>query len=90
MSKDIPDWRDDVEKIKRIRRKADSGSRSVSVIMEYTFWTIAILFLIGMVASMPWVGPDKAIPGIVWLTASLGGMGVFGGLALTVRRLPEV
>lgn len=83
------DWKEDVEKFKRIRQKS-GGSRSVSMLMEMAFWGVALLFLVGMVVSMPWVGPDKAIPGIVWLAGSLGGMAVFGGLALVIRRLPEV
>lgn len=87
---DLPgDPKDDVEKIQRLRQR-DSGSKSVSAMMQYTFWGVAILFLVGMMVSMPWVGPDKAIPGIAWLGVSLGGMTLFGGLALIVRELPEV
>lgn len=90
MSKDVSDMvKSDVQKFKKVRQMDGSGW-SIPAIMEYTFWTLALLSVIGMLAAMPFVGPDKAIPGAAWLAGSLGGMSIFGGLAFVIKQLPDV
>lgn len=91
MDDDMPDWKDDVEKFKRIRKKGN-GSLSITKKMEYGFWTLAVLAVLAMLVSMvyPGVGPNEPISGMQWLGGSIGGMIVFGGIALVLRQLPEV
>lgn len=68
-----------------------SGSGTpLGVKMEYTFWTLAVLSVIGMIVTMFFAGPGKAIPGGLWLAGSLGSICIFGLLALVMRQLPEV
>lgn len=92
MADDLEDWaKDDVQKIKRWKNKS-GGSLSITKKMEFGFWGLALLSLVWMMISMlyPGVGPDKPISGIMWLASSIGGMGLFGGLAFVIRQLPEV
>lgn len=92
MGNDLEDWaKNDVEKVKKWRQK-DGSSLSITEKMEYSFWGLAILALVWMMVSMvyPGVGPGKPVSGILWLSSSIGGMGLFGGLAFVLRQLPEV
>lgn len=91
MADDMPDWRDDVEKVKRLREKS-GGNLSITKKMEYLFWTLTILAVVGMIVTMfyPGVGPQEPISGMQWLGGSLGSMIVFGGIAVVLRQLPEV
>lgn len=89
MSKGLDDEvKRDIRKLKRL--KGGPGDISVTRVLEGIMWTFAVLFLVGMLAAMPWVGPNGYITGETWLIASLGGMTLFGGLALLMRQLPEI
>jgi len=59
----------------------------VGGVLEGLCWSGALLSVIGMLAVMPWVGSDKAIPGSAWLGLSLGAIVVFSGLGFAVRHL---
>lgn len=89
MSKDMSDMvKDDVKKFKNV--KSGGGKPDLPTAMEYTFWGLALLSVAFMIGSMYFVGPNKAISGMTWLSVSVGGMVIFGGLAMIVRMVPEV
>ena len=54
-------------------------------VIEQAAFAIAITFVVFMVASMPFVGRGKLIPGGVWLGVSLSGMILFGMIGFLVR-----
>lgn len=80
----------DYEKYQRLQEVGEGDGLGLGAKMEYTFWGLAVLSVVGMMVSMLFVGPDKPITGEVWLTASLGSIAAFSSLALAVRQLPEV
>lgn len=91
MPNDISDQlKNDYEKYQKLKNVGSGDGLGLGAKLEYLFWTLAVLSVAGMMVSMLWVGPDKAVSGEVWLTASMGSIGVFGFLALVVRQLPEV
>jgi len=81
---DIDDaLKNDVQKVKDL--STGSTSTSPPKIIESVFWTLAILSVILMLASMPWVGPGRPIPGQAWLALSLLGILVFSALGALTR-----
>lgn len=80
--------RKDYKKFKRLQAVGSEDGLSLSAKMEYTFWTLAIACVAGMLGSMYFIDPAKH--GMIWLWGSLGGIIAFAGLALAVRQLPEV
>lgn len=82
--------KDDYKKYQRLKNVGSGDGFGLGAMLEYAFWTLTILSVIGMMVSMWWVGPDKPIDGKTWLVASLGCLSVFGLLALVCRQLPEV
>lgn len=75
---------DDMQQVKQLNRKG-AGDLSPPVIIETVLWGLCITSIIAMIGSMLWVGPDKAIPGHIWLGYSIIGICVFGGMALLMR-----
>lgn len=69
--------RRDVQRVVRLERK----SVSVPAAIEYLLWTAMGFSVLGMIASMYWVGPQEPIPGTVWLGYSLTLILTFGALA---------
>lgn len=89
---DVSDWvENDVEKFKSLRNR-DERNLSLTKKMEYAFWGLTALAVVGMIGTMfyPGVGPQQPISGIQWLGGSLGGIIVFGAIAMVLRQLPEV
>lgn len=74
----------DVNRFNRLNGKG-IGDISPGGVIEYTLWSISILGILGMVATLPWVGPNNAIPGTVWLGYSLAFILLFGLLAGLIR-----
>lgn len=66
-------------------RRLQARDVSVPEAFEYTFWFLALLSVIGMVAVLPWVGESKPIPGLMWLGYSLVGILLFSSLAVIMR-----
>lgn len=90
MAKDMFEQaKEDVKTFNHYRQKG-MGSSSITKLMEVGFWAGAIITVIFMIGAMPFVGPGKAIAGEVWLIISVGGIVMFGGLAMLMRELPEV
>lgn len=57
--------------------------------LELFCGSIALLVVIIMITSMPWVGQGKAIPGQVWIGYSLSGILIFGGLMFVFRYMRQ-
>lgn len=53
--------------------------------IEGVLWTLAAFGILFMILSMPWVGPDRVIPGSIWLGISLITICLFGGSAMIIR-----
>jgi hypothetical protein len=79
----------DVEKYRRLQRVGEDGW-DIPTMMEYTFWTLAILSVVGMLVWMFVFTPVGSEAGVTWLLGSIGPMLAFTILALITRRLPEV
>ena len=59
----------DLKKLKRVWNfRASTG---VGYLVESAFWAGAVCGLLGMVAILPWVGPDGVVAGQTWLFGSL-------------------
>jgi hypothetical protein len=54
-------------------------------LLEGVLWGLAVVSLIGMVVAIPWVGPNKLIPGNVWILYGCMGIVFFGGGAFLFR-----
>lgn len=54
-------------------------------LLEQICWTGAVVSILGMLVSMPWVGPEKIIPPMLWLSYSIGGILFFGLFAVLIR-----
>lgn len=74
----------DVEKYRRLRQR-DKQGYPLDTKIEFAFWGMAILSVLGMLVAMPFTGPTKAISGEAWLVWSLGSITFTGGLAMVVR-----
>jgi vacuolar-type H+-ATPase subunit I/STV1 len=80
-----------VENDAKKARKAVSNYRSgnwkpsAARLLEQTMWLGCIASVLFIVAALPWVGPDKLIPGTMWM--GLGSLGIvgFGACAYMVR-----
>lgn len=73
----------DVQKFKDIQNGTDDFS--IPKVLESVLWGLSFISVVTMMAVMPWVGPNKPIPGILWLGYSLLGICLFGAGALIVR-----
>lgn len=78
------DWRDDVEKFKRLRRR-DKQGWSLGSVVELIFASLAGLSALAWFIAM-WFVPDP-VPGDLWL--GLGGLAVavFAGPAFAIYQL---
>lgn len=56
--------------------------------LEAVLWVLTGACAIGVIAVMPWVGPDGLLTGEIWLGLALTFIPLFGGLAYVVRWLP--
>lgn len=54
-------------------------------LLEFTLWSLAVVSLVGMVVSIPWVGPNKMVRGEVWILYGCMGIVMFGGGAMLFR-----
>lgn len=84
----------DVEKVKGAWQNYQQSdgwiSGDLTAVLESLCWALAVLSVIGMLATMFFTGPNKPISGMTWLLASLGSITVFGALALVFRSLYPV
>jgi hypothetical protein len=77
----------DVQKAKDAYQSYKQGSLfgDMGRIFEQLMWAIALLFLVGMIASLPFVGSEKLIPGRIWIGVGSTGIVLFGFLAVLIR-----
>lgn len=82
--KGLDDW---VENDKQKLKNASGGvsSPNPAKAIEMTLWAIAILGIVFMATSLPFVGPDAYLSGIQWLAISLSVIVLFGSAATIVR-----
>lgn len=59
----------------------------IGQIIEGVLWSLSALSILFMVASMPWVGEAKPIPGRAWIGLSVGGIVVMGCAAGITRYI---
>lgn len=86
----IDDWvQNDTEKVgKSLGAVRQGGFKpNPAKAIENVLWGMAILSILFMVVSMPWVGPDELIPGTAWLGLSLFGIIGPALLAVLIRVL---
>jgi len=89
-SDDIDDLMDsDRQKVQRAVSNARSGSMRPhpAKLLETVLWAGSILFVVFMVAAMPFTGEDAILPGQMWLGVSLGGIIIPAVLAVLIRFL---
>lgn len=91
MSPDADDLlENDKQKVKKyVRNYRQGGSWKDNInppqVLEQVCWALAITSILGMVVSMPWVGPGKPIPGEAWLGIPLALFIMFGLAGGTIR-----
>jgi len=81
-SKAKEDW-------KKVRRySGGSVKTSIPQLLEWSGWGIAILGVVFMMATLPFVGPDKLLNGGQWLGFSIVIMCLGGILGGVMRFIP--
>jgi hypothetical protein len=65
--------------------RSEGRAWSVGGLVEGVLWSFAVITVVAMLAAMPWVGADNAIPGTAWIALSCGGLTLFGGAAFATR-----
>lgn len=92
MSNDVEDLKErDAKKAREAYQnwRSDGSNWSAGAAVEGVLWTFTALAIIGMVASMPWVGDAKPIAGTTWIGLSAGGITLFAGGAMVTRYIRE-
>lgn len=78
----------DKQKVKRAVKRGGVKRPSMATVIEGVMWTVTAATGVAMVGIMPWIGPEGILTGEQWLGIFLPLIGLVGGGALFVRKLP--